>query len=976
MSRSNRQLIIIDSQVNNWQGLANDVGNDNLVLILDPSSDGLTQISDYLTTLSTNAGAEDFATLKSIHIISHGSAGRLLLGSSTITSDNLNLYIKQLATLGSSLTESGDILFYGCNVGQGGLGLQFVNTLAQLTCADVAASQNLTGSTVLGGDWILETGIGIIEAQTLQLPAYASILANNTAPTFAVDGGKVTSNFYGSGSSVTLQPDGKIVVAGNFLVRYNTDGSLDTSFSSDGKVASSVGNDPSLAMQSDGKILIAGTSNADFALARYNTDGSLDTSFSSGGMVTSDFGGIYESGYSVSVQADGKILVTGDRYYNNHHYFALVRYNTDGSLDTTFSAGNGSNGKIITYIGGYGGSGYSITEQADGKILVAGTSYNGSNSFNDQPEDFALARYNTDGSLDTSFSGDGMVTTDFGSSDRGYSVTVQTDGKILVAGSTSGRNLALARYNTDGFLDTSFSGDGKVTTSIVKDTISVNVQSDGKILVAGTSYNDTNSDFALVRYNTDGSLDTSFSGDGMVTTDFSGYYDSAYSVTVQPDGKIVVVGRSLNGNTNQTTVFALARYNSDGSLDTSFKPAYQVFNENGIAVLLADNVHIYDAELAAIDNYAGTTVTIMRHGGTNAEDLFSVKHGGTLGVLTEGMAVVVGGITVGTVSKNSGGTLVLAFNSNANQNLTNSVLQQIAYSNNSENPPGSVQVDWSISDGNTTGSQGLGGTQTTTGYTTVNIIPTNDAPILLTPMAANYTDTVGDDIFGSTSGNLSGSDLEGDNLTYGISGGIDNGTAVSKIGNYGTLTVTKATGIYTFIPNDTAIEALTAETSENYTITVSDGVAITNAIYTVNLTGANDTGTLAAPNAASYTDTAGDDNFSTSTGNLTLTSSSGGALIYGITNGTDNGTEVTKTGSYGILTVTKATGVYTFTPNKTAVEALAANASENYTVTVSGSRDTPSALYTVNLIGANDTPSLVQHTVYLGATPEYGKADF
>jgi uncharacterized delta-60 repeat protein len=192
-----------------------------------------------------------------------------------------------------------------------------------------------------------------------------------------------------------------------------------------------------------------------------------------------------------------------------------VRYNADGSLDTGFDG----DGKVTTAIGASTDYGYSVIQQSDGKLVVAGTSYNGSSY------DFALVRYNADGSLDASFDGDGIVTTAIGAAnDYAQSVIQQADGKLVVAGySYNGSNydVALVRYNTDGSLDTGFDGDGKVTTAIgtgYDEGYSVIQQADGKLVVAGTSYNGSSNDFALVRYNADGSLDASFDGDGIVTT--------------------------------------------------------------------------------------------------------------------------------------------------------------------------------------------------------------------------------------------------------------------------------------------------------------------------------------------------------------------------------------------------------------------------------------------------------------------------
>ncbi|MEZ5494606.1 MAG: hypothetical protein R3E61_08535 [Pseudomonadales bacterium] len=228
-----------------------------------------------------------------------------------------------------------------------------------------------------------------------------------------------------------------------------------------------------------------------------------------------------------------------------------------GDLDLSF----GGAGIVITDMGTNYDNGSSVIQQTDGQLVEAGTS----------DGNFALVRYKTNGSLDLSFGGGtGKVITDMGSSyDYGSSVIQQVDGKLVVAG-TSNNDFALARYNADGSLDTSFDGDGKVTTAIGAGTdsgVSVIQQTDGKLVVAGYSFTGSNDDFALVRYNIDGSLDTSFDGDGKVTTDISGDYDRASSVIQQADGKLVAAGRSVNGGNED---FALVRYNADGSLDASF----------------------------------------------------------------------------------------------------------------------------------------------------------------------------------------------------------------------------------------------------------------------------------------------------------------------------------------------------------------------------------------------------------------------
>ncbi|MGW3624911.1 calcium-binding protein [Streptomyces sp. NPDC000880] len=416
-------------------------------------------------------------------------------------------------------------------------------------------------------------------ALVLFCPGVALAAPGDLDPTFGT-GGKVTTDF-GSGSDFAdaVQADGKIIAAGGSdssgsrdfaLARYNTDGSLDTTFDTDGKVTTDFGSGSDdvalgVAVQADGKIVAAGLSNSggsyDFALARYNTDGSLDTTFDTDGKVTTDFGGSGDEAHGVALQTDGRIVAVGQSGSGGVEDFALARYNTDGSLDTTFD----TDGKVTTDFGsGTDDEARGVALQTDGKIVAAGLS----NSAGDY--DFALARYNTNGSLDTTFDTDGKVTTDFGTSDdQAYGVALQTDGKIVAAGQSDPGGIsdfALARYNTNGSLDTTFDTDGKVTTNFAGSddgAFGVALQTDGKIVAAGQSGSGGIDDFALARYNTDGSLDTTFDTDGKVTTDFgSGSDDAAFGVALQTDGKIVAAGFSdSSGNSD----FALARYQDGGS---------------------------------------------------------------------------------------------------------------------------------------------------------------------------------------------------------------------------------------------------------------------------------------------------------------------------------------------------------------------------------------------------------------------------
>jgi uncharacterized delta-60 repeat protein len=290
-----------------------------------------------------------------------------------------------------------------------------------------------------------------------------------------------------------------------------------------------------------------------FALARYNSDGTLDPSFGGDGKVTTNFTPSADFAFGVAIQADGKIVATG-RAGGSGGRVAVARYNTDGTLDTSFSG----DGKATTDFTAGDDRADQVAIQGDGGIIVAGTAgYFGKNAR------VALVRYTTDGTLDATFGGDGKVTTNLTAGfDSAFSVAVQpVDQKIVAAGETRG-NVAVLRYNVDGTLDSSFSGDGKVTTSFTAGldyADDVALELGGKIVTAGSADLFGHSRFAIARYNTNGTLDTTFGGDGKVTTNFTSGWDGAYDVEIQPaDGNVVAAG----GAGNRGRKFALVRYSA------------------------------------------------------------------------------------------------------------------------------------------------------------------------------------------------------------------------------------------------------------------------------------------------------------------------------------------------------------------------------------------------------------------------------
>lgn len=396
--------------------------------------------------------------------------------------------------------------------------------------------------------------------------------------TFDADG--IVTTEIGGGNNVALgvavQRDGKIVAAGYCLngatddfavARYNPNGSLDETFDGDsgngnGIVTTSItaNYDEALAIviQSDGKILLAGQAsngaNTDIALVRYNQNGTLDTSFDGDGIVTTTIGTGSESVRSIALSPDGKIIVTGQTFNGANLDIPIVRYNPNGSLDTAF---NGS-GIVTVAVGAGTDTAYGVLVQPDGKTVVAGYYFNGTNN------DVVVLRLNENGVLDATFGTGGIVTTAVGPlTEEAFAVALQTDGKIVIAGCINmgvNNDFLLVRYNSNGSLDGSFGTNGATVTPIGNGADianAVTIQPDGKIVAAGFSSNGANNDFAVIRRNADGSLDTTFDTDGKLTTPVGISTDIGYAVAVQADGKIVVAGRTVVG---ATADFGVVRY--------------------------------------------------------------------------------------------------------------------------------------------------------------------------------------------------------------------------------------------------------------------------------------------------------------------------------------------------------------------------------------------------------------------------------
>jgi len=399
--------------------------------------------------------------------------------------------------------------------------------------------------------------------------------------------GKVTASL-GTTSNwavdVALQADGKIVVLGNDfkILRYGSDGLIDSTFGTGG-VASVSFIKPNgdtgayaLAIQSDGKIIVAGYATlkgntVGFAVARLNSTGSLDTSFGSSGKVLFGFSNNSSAvARAVTIQANGYIVLGGD----SGNSFALARLTSSGAFDLGFNGTGKVTVSVANSTDGLGGA-YDVTTQ---RLLVGGVIQEKIVAAGIRPRlavvdrDIAVLRFNPNGSLDSSFGSGGKVFTNFsGYSDQAKAIAIDANNNIIVAGhtltdSTNGQMFALVRYTENGQLDASFGTGGKVTAgdAAYRNAFyghGLEIQADGRIVASGYielplgAY----ADFAVARFNVDGTLDTSFgqSGTGTVLTDFYGDNDHAWGgLALQADGRIVVVG----GANPVPSQIALARY--------------------------------------------------------------------------------------------------------------------------------------------------------------------------------------------------------------------------------------------------------------------------------------------------------------------------------------------------------------------------------------------------------------------------------
>jgi uncharacterized delta-60 repeat protein len=605
---------------------------------------------------------------------------------------------------------------------------------------------------VLGGSFVSAAGHN--EASLVRFAPSGSL-----DPTFGSGGKALLAGGASVANNGVLAPDGKIVALVQVsdgqqeLARFNTNGALDTSFGGSGVVglpaADLAGIDTlsqeSLAVQSDGKIVVAAQSSnggypnfnlpVDVLLLRYNVNGTLDTTFGTNGVVRAQHRNDSPTPSGVAVDADGKIVVSVQTVANGPQYL-IERYNSNGTLDTSFGNQGIASSPIqkVQLTGQIQNDVLAPVILSDGKILVLSSAYNADRT----AADIAMVRYNHDGSVDSSFGGTGTVTIDFKQYDEAKAVVLEADGKILVLGSSG------------DFPNGLFGGGAPVPETFV------------------------------MRFLANGSVDTSFGTNGTASLSLVSDSPDAFSdlyllngLQVGSDGKILVSGTAVHNTDGRD--FALVRLNADGSLDSTL--AGPIYDRSGAPVVLDRSVYVSDPELQTFGNYAGASLTLARHGGASADDVFGV---GGLASISAGGDLVYSGVIVGSATQ-AAGTLVLTFNTHASETIVQSVSKSVTYANTSGNPPTSVQIDWTINDGNS-GAQGIGGPLSTTMTTEIGITGTPSA--LVIPDGATFTVAAGQTLQ-ALSLNI------GVNATLDISGTlvVQNGGASGTVSNSGTIEV-------------------------------------------------------------------------------------------------------------------------------------------------------------------------------------------
>ena len=646
------EVVFIQTGVADYQALVADIEQNALdsgrkmsIFVLNGTEDGYSQIDHVLA---------QYTNLDAIHFVSHGSVGMIQLGGSWLTAGNIDQYQAQLQTWGMSLSESGDILIYGCDVAAGPEGQAFIDRVAELTRADVAASMDKTGDISRGGDWSLEY-VSTAGFQPVNNPSSTGFQpVNSTDPQSAgyKPAGTIESQ---NPFSLHLQSSYGGLLA-TYTVRDDFESALYTNNNGTNSWSAAWSEtDAAGSGATTGNILITGgqlqmqaANAADLISRQANLTGAHSATLSFTYDNTLD-NNASNSSITVDVSSDGVTWVTLDTFSK--------------TLNTTASS---KSYDITSYISSGTRVRFDVGTAAAGSFYLFVDNFQISYDINTSPVLNASASPTMGLVLEGATNPSGVTVAD-----------LVVDGSITDTVGSAVEAIAITALNTSlGTWQYSLD-DGGNWLDI--DTASINSTANELALLLGPT--------AQLRLVPTGDLNGSLN-DAITfrAWDMSSGGEGQYVVITSAGGS---TSFSSASDTASITVTAV----DNAPTFTNTLGGAVAYTEGGTPVVLDSNVQVFDAE-SSISNFSGSTLTLSRSGGANSQDLFSAT--GTLGALTQGSSLTIGGITIGTVTTNSNGTLTLTFNSNATNTLVNSAMQQIAYANSSDAAPANIQIAWTM----------------------------------------------------------------------------------------------------------------------------------------------------------------------------------------------------------------------------------------------------------------------------------------
>ncbi|MBD1835364.1 DUF4347 domain-containing protein [Cyanobacteria bacterium FACHB-472] len=675
---AHKEIVFIDATVADKESLAAGVKPGTEVIILDSTRDGVAQITEVL------ANRSDIA---SVHIVSHGAEGSLQLGASAVNSDNLQAYSNSLQQWASALTADADILLYGCDVASGETGEAFVQQLSQLTGADIAASNGLTGSAVLGGDWDLEVKTGAIESPVAFLPAalanYNFVLPVSFAPT----------------ANISVGPNPYSVTVGDF----NGDGKQDlaTANRTSNNVSILLGNGNGTF--SSATNFNVGTNPLSVTVGDFNGDGKQDLATANQGsnnvsILLGNGNGTFSSATNFNVGTNPQFFTIGD-------------FNGDGKQD--LATPNFSSNNVSILLGNGNGTFSSATN------FNVGTS----------PYSVTVGDFNGDGKQDLA------------------TPNVNSSNVSILLGNGNGTFSSAGNVNNEGTSPSSvavgdFNGDGKqdlATANVNSSNILISLGNGNGTFSSATNFNVGTTPFSVTvgDFNGDGKQDLaaanySSNNVSILLGNGNGTFSSATNFNVGTNPFSLTVG-DFNGDGKQD--LATANVNSSNVsvlLNTNQAPTVTLpgaaasYSENAAAIAIDSTATVSDPDSA---NFGGGTLTVSYTTGGSPSDQLSI--GKNSNIFVRDSTIYYEEFPIGTITSNgsNGSNLVINLDDNAAPIVTEELLRSITYSNTSDNPIASRTVQFVLTDGD-------GGTSTAA-TKTINVTAVNDAPNFTAGAAQN-----------------------------------------------------------------------------------------------------------------------------------------------------------------------------------------------------------------------------------------------